>query len=59
MRIHIKYPAHLVLVTALLLLTAFGNDSPQMVIKIICNISAIQSGDIMVLENAASIQTEK
>lgn len=32
MRLYIKYLAHLVLVAALLLLTACGNDSPKMVI---------------------------
>ncbi len=48
MRLYIKYLTHFVLIAALLLLTACGNDSPKMVIKIICNISAIQSGDIMV-----------
>lgn len=32
MRLYIKYLAHLVLVVALLLLTACGNDSPKMVI---------------------------
>ena len=32
MRLHTKYLAHLVLVAALLLLTACGNNSPQMVI---------------------------
>lgn len=32
MRLHIKYLAHLVLIAALLLLTACGNDSPKMVI---------------------------
>lgn len=58
MRLYIKYLAHLVLVAALLLLTACGNDLPQMVISTKDGITTYNGIDRQICHVAVGEQRE-